>query len=346
MAAPATPRNFYLQTGNGQAYLSWDLAAGATSYSVQRSTDGVTYSVLTSPTPNNYLDTTVTIGTLYYYKVAATNSDGTSAYTSAQSCVACPSGEMSLGELRQRAQQRADRLNSNFVTVPEWNAFINLAMFELYDLLVTSYEDYNLYGPVFFSTVAGQNLYALPTGSNAFTTAAGDAVTPPAFYKLRGVDLGINPAGNAYATVSRFNFNDRNKYVYPNNPGPLYGMLNLRYRVQGTNLMFIPPPAAGQQIGLWFIPRLTQLLADNNVTDIGISGWLDYVIVRAAKYALDKEESDTSMLNQELTFLKTRIEEASQNRDANEPATICDVASNGGGSGSFGPGFNGPIGGW
>ena len=89
------------------------------------------------------------------------------------------------------------------------------------------------------------------------------------------------------------------------------------------------------------------MLADNDITTIGYSGWLQYVIVRAAKYALDKEESDTSKLDEELLFLKTRIEETSQNRDAGQADTISDVRSGRGwGNGGWGWGMNGPVGGW
>ncbi len=56
--------------------------------------------------------------------------------------VAAPPSEMSLYELRLRSQQCADRVNSQFVTTDEWNSFLRLALYELYDLLVTVYEDY------------------------------------------------------------------------------------------------------------------------------------------------------------------------------------------------------------
>src|SRR6478736_2020384 len=117
MAVPSTPTNFVSQNGNSQIYLSWDIVTASpavTSYSVQRSTDGVTFSVVASPITNEYLDATPTIGQLYYYRVAATNLDGTSAYTAAQQQVASLPGEMTLGEIRLRAQQEADQQNSTF----------------------------------------------------------------------------------------------------------------------------------------------------------------------------------------------------------------------------------------
>jgi hypothetical protein len=346
MAAPLTPSNFWLQQGNQQAYLSWDLQTGATSYSIQRSTDGVTFTTLATPSLNNYLDTSVVVNTQYFYQVASVNGSGTSAYTTAQSCVPTLSGELSLGELRVRSQQKADRLNSNFVTLPEWNFFINQSYLELYDLLITTYEDYAIATPAQFTSNGSTYIYPLPNGvtsfSNGLTNASG-YIAPP-FYKLRGVDLSIQSANQAYVTVSKFMFEDRNKYVYPNSASTIYGVFNCQYRVMGSNIELIPTPSGNQQFRLWYIPRLPTLLADSDVTSIGISGWLQYVLVRAAKYALDKEESDTSKLDAELVFLKQRIQESAQGRDVGQPDRITDVR--GSGWGSYGGGPQGPTGGW
>src|SRR4051812_6719705 len=123
MAIPARPSNTALQQGNGETLLSWDLVSGATSYSVQRSTDGVTFSVIATPSTPYYLDSSVTVGTNYYYQVASVNSDGTSSYSSALSIVPANTADLSLGMVRLMAQEKADRVNSNFVTMPEWNRY-------------------------------------------------------------------------------------------------------------------------------------------------------------------------------------------------------------------------------
>jgi hypothetical protein len=121
----------------------------------------------------------------------------------------------------------------------------------------------------------------------------------------------------------------------------------MQYRVTGSNIEFIPTPAANQSIRLWYVPRLTELLQDTDITTTGISGWIEYVIVRAAKYALDKEESDSAKLDAELTFLKSRIEESASNRDAGQPDTISNTrSSRGWGSNGTGSGWNGPVGGY
>jgi fibronectin type 3 domain-containing protein len=104
MAFPGTPNNFYLQQGNLQTYLSWDISTGSTSYNVYRSEDGVNYVVLASPVLNNYTDTTVSTGVAYYYQVTAVNGGGESPATPPQSIIVAPVGEMSLGQIRQMSQ--------------------------------------------------------------------------------------------------------------------------------------------------------------------------------------------------------------------------------------------------
>ncbi len=92
-----------------------------------------------------------------------------------------------------------------------------------------------------------------------------------------------------------------------------------------NSLDLIPTPAGNQQMRLRYAPRLTALLADTDITDISYSGWIRYVIVRAAKYALDKEESDTTKLDAELGFLKLRIEQTAANRDIGIAETISET---------------------
>lgn len=353
MAAPATPNNLYVQAGNRQVYLSWDITAGATSYDVYRSTDGVNFGTsYASVSVNNYLDTGVTVGTLYYYKISASNGSGESPKTSAQQIIPAPTAEMSLGQIRLLAQQRADRVNSNFVTLPEWNSYINQSMYELYDLLITADEEYYVATPAQFTASPNNNqtyLYPLPDGATSFTNGINGApgyIAPP-FYKLKGVDLGLNTANNAWVSVNKFNFADRNKFVYPNTASTIYGVFNLQYRMVGSNIEFIPTPSSGQQLRIWYIPRLPQLLQDTDLTTSSISGWIEYVIVDAAIKALQKEESDVSILLAQKEALRIRIEGAAANRDTGQPDRVSDIRPYGYGGGYGGNyGWNGGMGGY
>jgi hypothetical protein len=223
-------------------------------------------------------------------------------------------------------------VHSDFVTTGEWNSIINLSYFELYDILVTAYEDYFADQTVILTTDGTTANFPVPDGVNnffggVFPSTISDGNPAKAFYKLAGIDLAVNTARNdAWVTLRRYNFIDRNKYVYPNSTSTIYGVYNMGYRLMGTNLNFIPTPTGNQQIRIWYSPRLTSLLADNDITSIGYSGWLRYVIVRAAKYALDKEEgTDTSSLTSEIMFLKERIQSTAENRDAGIADTISET---------------------
>lgn len=354
MGIPGVPQNFIVQTANQQTLVSWDLSPGATSYLVQRSEDNVTYTALAtvtgSPLATSYLDTSAILGTNYYYQVAASNVSGDSLYTSPQAATPAPTGEMTLSQIRLAAKQRADMLDSDFVTQQEWRGYINQAMFELYDLLITVYEDLYVATPIQFVTTGSQYLYSLPNGSNTFSNALTNVdFVPRPFYKLMGVDLNIQNTNNGYVTLNKFNFIDRNQFVYPNSSSTIYGVFNMRYRLLGNNTIeFIPTPSNNQAIRVWYIPRLQELLQETDTTDVGVSGWLEYVIVRAAKYALDKEESDTTKLDQQILFLKARIEETAANRDVGQPDKISDTrTTNGGwGFGGGGGGWNGSSGGF
>lgn len=324
---PYQPQNLSAQQNDGNILLTWGASLSATSYTIQRSVDGVNYTTIatTLDTVPQYIDELPGIGIMFWYQVAGVNNDGTSVYSTPTQMVAAPPAELSLFELRLRSQQRADRVHSQFVTTDEWNYFIRSAMYELYDLLITSYEDLFASSYVFINTNGTTKDYELPNGVSNYLGGVSDSITgkpAKAFYKLAGMDLGVNTSNNAWVTLQKYDFIERNAYVYPNSTSTIYGVYNMRYRLMGNKVNIIPTPAGNQQVRMWYSPRLTNLLADTDVTDIGFSGWLQYVIVRAAKYALDKEESDTNKLDAELLFLKKRIEESSQNRDAGIPDTI------------------------
>lgn len=328
MAIPYQPQNLTAEQADGNILLSWSGSLGATGYLVQRSTDGVNFSTIaTLGLVVQYVDSLPGVGIMYYYQVAATNGSGTSTYSTVAQMVAAPPSEMSLYELRLRAQQTADRVNSQFVTTSEWNSFLRLAMYELYDLLITVYEDLFASKYVFINTNGTTQNYPIPDGCTNFyggiyPSTSVDGAPSQAFYKLAGMDLGINTSNNAWVTLKKYNFIDRNKYVYPNSTSTIYGVYNMAYRLMGNFLNIIPTPAGNQQVRMWYSPKLSAMLQETDLTTIGYSGWIRYAIVRAAKYALDKEESDTTKMDAELMFLKARIESTAQNRDAGEPDTI------------------------
>lgn len=325
--APAVPQGLVAQQGNGQVWLTWNTVSSASlGYVIQRSTDGITYANYDTSLVPQYLDISVTLGSQYWYQVAATN--GTqSSFSTPVSTVPTQPGQSTLGQLRLLSQQKADRVNSNFVTMAEWNTYINMSYFELYDLLVQKYGDDYYVAPECRFLLTGAVEYSLPNGVLPFIDSNNNSFVARPIYKLLGVDLAINAATNAWITLGRYDFISRNQYVYPQLGTNLLGVAGLRYRLLGDKIDFIPTPQANQYGRLWYIPRMATLLKDTDIAD-GVSGWTEYIAVDAAIKALQKEESDVTVLMAQKQALVDRIEAAAANRDAGQPDTISQTRRN------------------
>lgn len=235
-------------------------------------------------------------------------------------------GVTTLVTVRTAAARRADMATpstTTFVPTAEWDANINASYFELYDLLVQKFgDDYfvagtpdNWYQLVTTSTTTG---YPLPDGSSTYKLVD-TTTTAPAFYKLLGVDVKY---GSEWIPLKPFTFLDRNRWSTSTIPLGTGG--TLRYRLQGGYLWIAPQPTGGQLVRLWYVPRMTALVADGDLLD-GVSGWEEYVIVDAAIKALAKEESDTGVQQLAKAALIARIDAAAENRDAGSPARVTDA---------------------
>lgn len=321
MAIPITPTNFNVQTGQVSNYLSWDQISDATTYFVQRSLDGITFSTVATltgtPLHNYYLDDTydattnptgVVSATKYYYQVAASNVSGTSAYTAAQNIVPAPIGQNSLQWIRLMATLRADLANSQFISLPEWNSYISNSYKDLYNFLIQHFEDEYYSSSTYTITTDGSSqLYPLPAD----------------FYKATLVEVALNPSDvNSWVTLRRYNKIQQNLWNFPN-VYTFYGITNIRYRFTGNYLELVPQTQGGQTIRIWYAPRPKVLMADTDILD-GISGYEDYVILSAARKAMLKQEQDVSEIDVEIQFIKQNLEEAATNRDISEPATVSD----------------------
>lgn len=171
------------------------------------------------------------------------------------------SGVVTLLDIMTLVRQEADMVNSGFITDPELVSFIQNSYKDLYNLLVTSYgEDYYAAVPASFVTSNNQDKYDLPNGSNTFLDNNGNTITPPAFYKLLGVDYQLSPNNpQGYITLKPFPFSERNRFAIPNFAS-FWGFTNVRYRLLGNQIWFTPIPVAGQTIRLYYAPRPMNLI--------------------------------------------------------------------------------------
>lgn len=210
-----------------------------------------------------------------------------------------------LAELNARIRQRADKVNSLFVTDAEITSMINASYAELYDLIIQSSEDY----------------FTTSTTLTVTSSDAGVASLPASFYKLRGLDYLI---GGNYVTVYSYDWGERNLQNLTAMPE-----FTVRYRVMGSTLRLEPGDLAAGTYRLWYIPAYTALSAAGDVlnTQITRQNWEEYLVVDVAAKILDKEESNSSHLVQAKEILRNRIQQFSASRDLDQPMRVTDVRS-------------------
>jgi hypothetical protein len=161
-------------------------------------------------------------------------------------------GNVSLGALRIQAQQRADLENSPAISTPEWNQYLSQSRKRLFDMLVGAYgNDYKIAPLFYFNTGGYEQYYPLPNG---LIPSLGNTTPALALYKLIGVDLQYAAAPTGWVTLKRFEEIERNQYAWPNTAVNFLGITNLKYRLSGDSIEFIPSPMSGQTIRLKYIP--------------------------------------------------------------------------------------------
>lgn len=213
---------------------------------------------------------------------------------------------ITLLQLRNSCKERSNMENSTFVSDAEWTRYINYSISELRDIIISK---------------VGNDYYAL---SQSYTIATGtDTYALPAdFYKVLWVEL-LGEDGYYYK-MKRFEVTERNQGRSPLN----YFISDVKYRLRADNITISPNSlSAGRVIRLWYVPLITYLVADGDVLN-GFNGWDEFVVLKSARKALVKEESDTSQVDQELAVLYGRLEAMAENRDQSEPMRIYDNETN------------------
>ena len=226
-------------------------------------------------------------------------------------------------QLRDEVRQRADMVNSAFVTNAEVNRCINESWAHMYDQLLATGEDYYLKYVDIPATAGGYFDFA------SYTSSTGGAATD--VYQVRGVDARYSD--QVVLNVPRFNWEERNVYSAAAPLIPYYPIV--AYRViqnptTGNDSIHLIPDnqsTGAQNLRVWYYPNPKVLASDSDTLD-GRSGWEEWVIIDAAIKLLTKEESDTSSLERQAARVWARILNAAQNRDAGQAKRITDVNLN------------------
>lgn len=212
---------------------------------------------------------------------------------------------VTLAQLKQRARERCDMVNSTFISDAELTSFINSSVKELYDRLLDAGEFYYM-STATINIVANTAAYDLPTD----------------FYKMLGVDLVVDAQGNG-VTLKPFQFEQRNAYLFTPTWN-VVGLSYLRYMIQANKIKFVPVPNGSTTVKIYYAPAFTNLSANSDTFD-GINGWEEYVVIETAIKMLIKEESDPQALMLQKQEITQRIDSMKHNRDYGSASRIADV---------------------
>ena len=223
--------------------------------------------------------------------------------------------EVTYSDLIARSRRRADQENSDFCTDAEVLDYINEAIAELHEMMVSEYELYYV----------SSTSFSIPTGH-----ADGDNVKelPTSFWKALGCDFG---SGGVTRRIRRYMFQERNAYQ-----SPLLRqgyMANLFFIVEGNNIRFIPESPPGGTVTLWYIPEPQKFAGDETgdaarlfSVDRALANGIErFIILDAAIKMLQKEESDTQILMVEREGVRKRLMVAGKDRVPGESRAIADV---------------------
>lgn len=192
-------------------------------------------------------------------------------------------------------RENSDNVNDNFIEDSQWLRLANEAIAWLYDLLVLTWQQYNVTKqPFALTTTNTLDLSALDGG----------------FYKEVGVDW--FPTGNTQVPVvvpPLDNFTDRDRAN------------ERRYFISQQTLTIYPGFNYSGNYVLWYTPD-PPVLADGTATiPREMERWKEMITLKGAIMARIKKEQPTAELETRLTEQVKRIEVAASQRKA-EPAQI------------------------
>ncbi len=179
---PDTPTiSLTVQAGN-QIEITWSApnanAYPLTGYAIERSTDGINWSPLTTPTASatNFVDTGLTAGTTYYYRMVAINLIGASAWSNTPSVIA--------GDVPSQPQSVVAQAVSDTAVQIQWQASNGNGY------TVTGYK-------VERSTDGGATWTVVTSNTQSTTTTYNDSgLTPQTdyWYRVSGINsIGVGP---------------------------------------------------------------------------------------------------------------------------------------------------------
>jgi hypothetical protein len=196
--------------------------------------------------------------------------------------------------------------DSGLNSIASVNDLINLALTELYDLLISARGAEYYAATSALSLVSGTSIYTLPSS----------------FYQMQSVVM-------EWGTRNRESIEDLDRMdsrVDFDNYGATWSQGSAKaYRIRGGNIELFPTPSTtGGLVYLYYVPAFQDLLVDSDTFD-GVNGWEKLVALRTAMEMRTIEEQPYSDIAGLYQLEKERIEAMKTEREAARPKRIGQV---------------------
>lgn len=210
------------------------------------------------------------------------------------------------------AQVLCDQDNTVENPPSTWLVWLNMATMELHKYLVSLYSD-TWFETIAFTLSGSQYTYNLPDGT-LYNGAK-------AFWAIKGLDY--NPGTSSRRSVRQFNFNNRNAITA--NLNNFTWCMDRYYRVVTKQLLYMGPQenAAGSYL-LYYTPGPTLFTSTSDTLMVEMQPYTTFLSASMARIALDKEESDTSSMDQWILQMRQDMADSINNNEA-EQTVIADV---------------------
>lgn len=213
---------------------------------------------------------------------------------------------LTLQQLRDASQARANMQQTSFITDSEWNEYVNEAACELHDLILQS-DPKSIIVRESISLVTNQQFYDLPDD----------------FYKVEAV---YRLVGNVRYGIDRIDYHGigQGLAVLAN---VVVGGSPYSYALVGSQIYFIPTPSGSNSVELWYFPSFSRLVNDSDTLNYPvINGWEQFVIITSVIKAKGKDgnmniQSEMAQKSE----LKDRIILMANKRDEWEPPKFSDI---------------------
>lgn len=236
--------------------------------------------------------------------------------------------------MRTVVRERADMVNSQFVTDAELNGWIDRSRQRLYNTLVGKYEDY------FAKEITQAGLIPVSSATPGLKVGEQDYMLPSDFYKMLLVEAFYSGGGSN--ELSKYRFSDLPRFRGQGNSKPigyiLYGSNDYDPNssgapVSGSRIRLIPPPdSTTYSLVLTYVPACPLLTADTGVDGSmdHINGFNEWVEVDVIIKALTKEEADVRGLVAERNGWMDAMEAVFIPRDVGQPHVAIESMINAG----------------